>query len=325
MKVKVVEYIKKYTIVLVLIGLVLLFGIIKPVFLTWQNFVNIMTQQSYVIIAAIGLSFVMISGGMDLSVGYQMSLVGVVTTICMMWYDVPIFLCIIIGLLTGTVLGLCNGIAAVKLKVHPLIITLGTMTIYQGISYIISNSNPIFGLPDSFKFIGQGYVGPIPFCVILAAIIALTASFILNKTYFGRYVYALGSNEEAAHLAGVNTKKIKLFVFMICGCFVALSAIILVARAGSATSATGPGTEFTCMTAAVLGGISFKGGSGKVWGVITGVLILGVLSSGMQIIGLGTYPQYIAKGLVLLAAVGFDNYQKASRVTKEDKKQLNQK
>lgn len=319
MKDKIVEIVKKYTIVLVLIGLAILFGIIKPVFFSWQNFVNILTQQSYVIIAAVGLSFVMISGGMDLSIGYQMSMVGIITTMCMMWYNIPIIICIIIGLATGVIMGLINGIVAVKLKVHPLIITLGTMTIYQGISYIISKSNPIFGLPDSFKFIGQGYLGPIPFSIIVAAIVALVASFILNKTYFGRYIYALGSNEEAAHLAGVNTKKMKLFVFMICGGFVALSAIILVARAGSATSATGPGTEFTCMTAAILGGISFKGGAGKIWGVIIGVLILGVLSSGMQIIGLGTYPQYIAKGIVLLAAVGFDNYQKEARVSKEDK------
>lgn len=320
---KIIHYIKKYTIILVLIGLIILFGIINPVFFTLKNFTNILTQQAYVIIAAIGLSFIMISGGMDLSVGYQMSLVGVITAICMMWMNLPIAVSILAGLITGVVLGILNGIAAVKLKVHPLIVTLGTMTIYQGASYIISNSNTIFGLPDSFKFIGQGYVLGIPFCVVLAAVVALTASFILNKTYFGRYVYALGSNEEAAHLAGVNTGRMKLFVFMICGGFVALSAIILIARAGSATSATGPGTEFTCMTAAVLGGISFKGGSGKIWGVITGVLILGVLSSGMQIIGLGTYPQYIAKGLVLLAAVGFDNYQKEVRLSKNEKKAVN--
>ncbi|MDD2970852.1 MAG: ABC transporter permease [Lachnospiraceae bacterium] len=319
MKDKIIGYIKKFTILLVLFALIILFGLINPVFFTWQNFMNILTQQAYVIIAAIGLSFIMIGGGMDLSVGYQMSLVGIITAMCMMWYNLPIWLSIMIGMITGVILGLCNGLAAVKLKVHPLIITLGTMTVYQGISYIISNSNTIFGLPDAFKFIGQGYVFGIPFCIILAVIVAAIASFILNKTYFGRYVYAIGSNEDAAHLAGVNTSRIKLFVFMICGAFVALSSIILIARAGSATSATGPGTEFTCMTAAVLGGISFKGGSGKVWGVITGVLILGVLSSGMQIIGLGTYPQYIAKGLVLLAAVGFDNYQKEVHVKKDKK------
>ncbi|TCL56258.1 ribose transport system permease protein/inositol transport system permease protein [Kineothrix alysoides] len=319
MKEKVIKILKKYTIILVLIGLILFFSIINPVFFSLTNFTNIFVQQSYVIIAAIGLAFVMISGGMDLSVGYQMSLVGVITAVSMMWLNLPVLFSVLIGLAMGVLLGIINGVAAVKLKVHPLIITLGTMTIFQGTSYIISNSNPIFGLPDSFKFLGQGYVGPIPFSVIAMVIVAFFASFVLNKTYFGRYVYALGSNEEAAHLAGVNTKKIKICVFMICGFFVALSAIILVGRAGSATSATGVGTEFTCMTAAVLGGISFKGGSGKVWGVITGVLILGVLSSGMQIIGLGTYPQYIAKGIVLLAAVGFDNYQKNTKIKKTEK------
>ncbi|MDO4274342.1 MAG: ABC transporter permease [Eubacteriales bacterium] len=311
---KVKETVKKFTILYVLIGLIVLFSLLNPVFFSIQNLTNIFVQQSYVIIAAIGLAFIMISGGMDLSVGYQMSLVSVITALAIMWWKLPVPAAVLIGLAAGIVLGLINGVAAVYLKVHPLIITLGTMTIFQGVSYIISNSNPIFGLPDSFKYLGQGYVLGIPVSVILMVIIAGAASIILNKTYFGRYVYALGSNEEAAHLAGVNVKFMKICVFMISSFFVAISAVILVARAGSATSATGVGTEFTCMTAAVLGGVSFKGGAGKVWGVITGVLILGVLSSGMQIIGLGTYPQYVAKGLVLLAAVGFDTYQKSGKV-----------
>lgn len=307
---------KKYAMILVLLGLIFIFGAIRPVFLSLSNLINIFVQQSYVIIAAVGLSFVMISGGMDLSVGYQMSLVSILTSMAMVKWHLPMSLSIIIGILVGIILGLINGYSGIKLKVHPLIVTLGTMTIYQGLSYIISNSNPIFGLSSQFKYIGQGYIGPIPFSVILMLIIAIIASFVLNKTYFGRYVYALGGNEEAARLAGINITKMKLMVFAICGFFVALSAIVLVSRAGSATSATGVGTEFTCMTACVLGGISFKGGSGKIWGVIVGVLILGVLSNGMQIIGLGIYPQYIAKGLVLLAAVGFDTYQKTQKISK---------
>lgn len=315
----IIKILKKYAIILILIGLIILFSFISPVFFSWSNFVNILTQQAYVVIAAIGLSFVMISGGMDLSIGYQMSLIAVLTSMLMKWYHFPIPAAILIGLLTGILLGMFNGIAAIKLKVHPLIITLGTMTIFQGISYIISKSNSIYGLDPAFKFIGQGYVFGIPFCVILMVIAALIGSFILNKTYFGRYIYALGGNEEAARLAGVNISVIKLVVFAMCGFFVAVATIILVARAGSANSATGPGTEFTCMTAAVLGGISFKGGEGKIWGLITGVLILGILSNGMQIIGMGTYPQYIAKGVVLLAAVGFDTYQKSGKVVREKK------
>ncbi|MTI58634.1 MAG: ABC transporter permease [Firmicutes bacterium] len=317
MKSIMLDLLKKYAIILVLIGIIILFSLISPYFFSWRNLVNIFTQQSYVIIAAIGLSFVMISGGMDLSIGYQMSLVSVLTAIAMSWFNLPIPVAIVIGLLTGLVLGLINGYASVKLNVHTLIITLGTMTIFQGASYMISNSNPIYGLAKEFKFIGQGYVIGIPFSVIIMVVFAFIASFILNKMYFGRYIYAIGGNEEAARLSGVKVKKMKLIIFALSSFFVATSAIILVARAGSATSATGVGTEFTAITACVLGGVSFKGGSGKIWGVITGVLILGVLSNGMQIIGLGVYPQYIAKGLVLLAAVGFDTYQKNNKIKKK--------
>lgn len=311
------KILKKYAILMVLAGLIVLFSMLSPHFLTEQNLTNIFVQQSYVIIAAVGLSFVMISGGMDLSIGYQMSLVGVCTAALIKWYAVPIYLSIIIGLVLGIILGLFNGIASVKLKVHTLIITLGTMTIFQGLSYILSKQSVILNLPIEFKFIGQGYIfNFIPFSVILMVITVLIASFILNKTYLGRYIYAIGGNEEATRLAGVNVTFVKMVVFALCGFFVAISSMVLFARSGSAASSTGPGTEFSCMTAAVLGGISFKGGEGKMWGLVTGVLILGVLGNGMQLIGMGTYSQYIVKGFVLLAAVGFDTYQKNSKIVR---------
>lgn len=304
---------KKYAIFFVFVGLMVLFSVLSPYFFTLQNLTNVFVQQSYVIIAAVGLSFVMISGGMDLSLGYQMSLVGIVTAILMKNVGLPVALAAPAGLLLGAGLGLFNGLMAVTLKVHPLIVTLGTMTVYQGASYIISNSKQIMNLPGTFKFIGQGYVlGIVPVSVILMIVVVAVASFLLNMTYFGRYVYALGSNEGAAHLAGVNVKKMKMLVFTLCGLLVAAASMVLFARTGSAASSTGPGTEFTCMTAAVLGGISFKGGEGKMWGVVTGVLILGILSNGMQLVGMNQYAQYVVKGLVLLAAVGFDTYQKAS-------------
>lgn len=310
---KIAAVMKKYATIVVLIFLIILFSILTPYFFTLQNLTNVFVQQSYVIIAAIGLTFIMISGGMDLSLGYQMSLVGVTTAIFMKNIGLPVWISVALGLVLGTVLGLANGIAAVTLKVHPLIVTLGTSTVYQGVSYIVSNQSVILNLPPSFKAIGQGYVaGVIPISVILMVVVVVLATFILNKTYFGRYVYALGSNDEAAHLAGLNVVKVKLMVFSICGFFVALASMVLFARTGSAASSTGPGTEFNAMTAAVLGGVSFKGGDGKVWSVVVGVLILGVLGNGMQLIGMNTYAQYIVKGLVLLAAVGFDTYQKAS-------------
>ncbi len=311
----IVKGLKKYAIILVLIGLMILFSIWSPYFFTLQNLTNVFVQQSYVIIAAVGLAFVMISGGMDLSIGYQMSLVGVTVAVLMKWLSWPIPLAISAGLVLGIVLGLINGVASIKLKVHPLIITLGTMTVFQGASYIVSNQSVILNLDPKFKFIGQGYIFDfIPVSVVLMIVVIFSASFLLNKTYIGRYIYAIGGNDEASRLAGINIKAVKLLVFGLCGFFVSLAAIVLFARAGSASSTTGPGTEFTAITAAVLGGISFKGGEGKMWGLFTGVLILGVLSNGMQLIGMGTYAQYIVKGLVLLAAVGFDTYQKNQKI-----------
>lgn len=310
---RIVPLLKKYVIFFVLIGLMLLFSILTPYFFTVQNITNIFVQQSYVIIAAVGLSFVMIGGGMDLSIGWQISLVGVVTATLMKNVGIPVLAAVLIGCLLGTLLGLFNGFMATTLKVHPLIVTLGTMTAFQGMSYIAANQSVILNLPASFKFLGQGHVfGFIPVGVILMIIVVSIASFILNKTYFGRYIYAIGSNDEAAHLAGIDVKKTKLMVFALCGLFVSLASMVLFARTGSAAPSTGPGTEFTCMTAAVLGGVSFKGGEGKMWGVVTGVLILGILSNGMQLVGMGTYAQYIVRGGVLLAAVGFDTYQKSS-------------
>ncbi len=304
---------KKYVILFVLILLVLLFSALSPYFFTVQNLTNVFVQQSYVIVAAVGLSFVMISGGMDLSLGWQMSLVGVTTAVLMKNVGLPVWLCLVLCAVLGIALGLFNGLMAVSLKVHPLIVTLGTMTVFQGLSYTVANQSVILNLPPQYKFIGQGYLlGTIPVSVLIMIAVVGAASLILNKTYFGRFVYAIGSNADAAHLAGINVRRIKLAVFSLCGFFVAVATTILFARTGSAAPATGPGVEFSCMTAAVLGGISFKGGEGKMWGLVTGVLILGILGNGMQLIGMNTYVQYIVKGLVLLAAVGFDTYQKAA-------------
>lgn len=314
-----ITFLKKYAIFFVLIGLIILFSILTPYFFTLQNLTNVFVQQSYVIIAAVGLAFVMISGGMDLSIGWQMSLVGVTTAVFMKNIGLEVALSLFLGCLLGIALGLFNGIAAITLNVHTLIVTLGTMTVYQGLSYTVANQSVILNLPPSFKFLGQGYIFElIPVSVILMIFVVIIGSFVLNRTHVGRYIYAIGSNAEAAHLAGINVTRIRLFVFAICGFLVSIATMILFARTGSAAPATGPGTEFSCMTACVLGGVSFKGGEGKIWGVVVGVLILGVLSNGMQLIGMGTYAQFIVKGFVLFAAVGFDTYQKTS-VMKEKK------
>ena len=306
-------YMKELTLVIVLYVLLLLFYCFAPKFMTIENIKNILVQNAYIIVSSIGMAFVIIGGGIDLSVGYQISLVGVITTISIQWFHLPVWCSVLIGLMTGTLLGAINGFLSVKLQVHPMVITLATMAIYQGISYIITNSNSIYGLPDSFKFIGQGKILGIPVSIIITVIVLIGATFFLSKTYPGRYIYALGGNGEAARLSGVNTSAMRVISFAICGFFVAVASILLVSRSGSMNSSVGAGTEFTCITAAVLGGVSMAGGEGKVWKVCVGAIILGVLSNGMQFVGLGVYPQYVAKGIILMAAISFDTYQKTAK------------
>ena len=197
-----------------------------------------------------------------------------------------------------------------------MIVTLATMTMFQGISFLISGSQAIYNLKPEFKFIGQGYIGPVSVPVLIAVVICVIVHIMLKKTYFGRYIYAAGGNPEASRLAGINVKNVKLIVFMLCGILCAVAAIMMIGRAGSANSSTGATAMFNAITACVIGGVSFIGGEGDVKGMVVGVLILGVLSNGMQLIGMGIYVQYVVKGIILLLAIGYDTYQKKAKVKK---------
>jgi ribose/xylose/arabinose/galactoside ABC-type transport system permease subunit len=196
------------------------------------------------------------------------------------------------------------------------VITLGTSQIYKGIGYIIANSRNIIGLPDAFRFFGQGYLGPIPIPVVIMIIVALAGSFVLTRTYFGRKVFALGGNEEAARLAGVNVDRMKVTLFGVCGFISGITSVLLLSRVFAGQTSTGQGLEFDCLTASLLGGVSFKGGEGTIFGLITGILIIGVLNNAMQLASFPDFSQNVVKGVVLLAAVGFDTYQK-NRKAKE--------
>lgn len=312
-------FLKRYVTLVVLLGLLLLFAVIAPNFATPNNLIILLRQVSFTAISAVGIAFVMISGGMDLSIGAQISLTNVLAAILMARMGVPPLIAIGFALALGIGLGMINGYTSILLNVHPLIVTLGTMTIYKGIAFIAANGNSISGLPESFKWLGQGYIGPIPVPVAIMILVVLAGAFVLNKTYFGRYIFAIGGNEEAARLAGVNNHRMKIFVFAICGFFSAITSLLLLSRVFSGQVTTGQGMEFDCMTAAVLGGISFKGGEGTITGLLTGVLIIGVLNNALQLLSLGDYYQMVVKGLVLLAAVGFDTYQKNRKASKSRK------
>lgn len=313
---KVKAFLKSNVMLLILIALIIVFGIGSENFLTVKNLLNICTQNAYFIIASIGVGIIMISGGTDLSVGYCMSVISVCMAVFMQRLGLSWVLAIILGLVIGAVLGAFNGVASNLLKIHPMIVTLATMTMFQGISFTISESKSFFNFDESFVNIGQGYLGPISYPIIFAVICAIIIHFILEMTCFGRFIYAAGGNPEAARLAGINVKRVKVYVFMISGVLYAIAALLLTSRGGSANSSIGPGTEFNAITACVLGGVSFIGGEGKVKGVVIGCLILGVLSNGMQLIGLGVYIQYIVKGIILMLSIGYDTYSKQAKVKK---------
>jgi ribose transport system permease protein len=307
---------QKYAVMLILIVLMVLFSFSSPYFLTVRNLTNIVTQNTYFIILAIGLSFVMIGGGIDLSVGWQMSLVGVVTSMCMVAYHMPVWLALLIGILLGTFLGFFNGMIVANIRVFPLIVTIATSTVFQGLSYIISHAKTYRSYPDQFLFITKGKVLGMPFDVLLTIAIIFLVTFIYAKTTYGWNVLAVGGNEEAARLAGIKTKAMKISVYTVCGFFTAIATMVMISKANTTNSSFGPGSEFTALTAAIVGGVSFMGGEGNMLGLVTGVLILAVLGNGMQLAGWGTYAQYIVKGIILLGAVSFDELQKNARLAR---------
>jgi ribose transport system permease protein len=301
---------KKNVPFLILLSLLILFSFMAPNFMTFGNLRILIRQVSFSGIAAVGLMFVMISGGIDLSIGSQVVLTNVLLAIMMVYGKMDPVVAIPLILGVGLLLGMINGLLSITLKIHPLIITLGTAAIYKGIGYIINASRNIMGFPDSFRWLGQGYVWGIPVPVIVWVIVALIGAFVLNKTYFGRRVYALGGNEEAARLAGVRINRMKVFLFMICGFTAAITSVLLLSRVFAGQTVTGQGLEFDCLTAALLGGVSFKGGEGSVFGLVVGILIIGVLNNAMQLASFPDFSQTVVKGAVLLIAVAIDVYQK---------------
>jgi len=304
--------VKDFGIVIVLIVLVIAFSIMTPNFLDANNLFNIARQIATLGICAVGFAFVLITGGIDLSLGYQISLNVVVCGILMSQFDVPWYFAVLAVLALGTGIGVLNGLIITLTGVAPLIVTLSMMTILNGLSYILSKGLPIFGFPSEFSVLGQGAIGGIPVSLIFLVVIWAVGIIILNKTYVGRYFYAIGNNVEAARLSGVNTRRTIILVYALAGFFTAIGAVLLLSRINSAQSATGAGFEFSVLTACVLGGVSVMGGRGTLFGAFIGVLIVGVLDNGLVLLNVSEYVQLVIKGVILLAAVIYDAKSKSS-------------
>ncbi len=251
------------------------------------------------------MTFVILTGGIDLSVGSVLALTATVTAKLLSSGYNPV-LAVLIGLVLGTLLGLFNGVLVAKGKMAPFIVTLGMMTIARGFTLILSDGRPISGFMKSFRFLGAGYIGRIPFPVIIMIVIFIIGYIVLKKTIFGRYVYAVGGNEKATKLSGINTDIVKMGVYAISGLLAAISGIILTSRLNSAQPTAGTGYELDAIAAVVLGGTSLAGGQGGVIGTIVGALIIGILNNGLNLLNVSSFYQSVAKGAVILIAIFLD-------------------
>lgn len=312
-----IDIYKKYGIWILLVVVFTFFSFAAPGFLTFKNVINILRQVSMFGIVVVGVSMVMIGGGMDLSVGAQMAVDGMLLGVMMVNMKLPIPVAVVITILVGCCLGAFNGIVAVKMHIAPIIVTLGSMLMLQGVAYLLTGGYPITGMPEAFKFVGQGYVaGVIPVPVIIFVVFIIFGAVVMNKTYLGRSIYALGGNKEAARLAGINVDKLTVMVYTFSGFCASIASIIMVARTNASQPGAGASYSFDCMTAACLGGISIAGGEGRVSGTVIGVIILGMLDNGLLQMSINTNWQSVIKGAILLTAVAIDCYQGVSKKKK---------
>jgi ribose transport system permease protein len=293
-----------------LIGLLLIIivlSILSPNFLSLNNILNILRQVSINALIAFGMTFVILTGGIDLSVGSMLALASALTA-GMLASGVDPILAILLGLLAGGLMGAFNGLIITKGKVAPFIATLATMTIFRGITLVYTDGRPITGLSDSvtITMIGRGYFFGIPVPVILMLISYLILYLILKKTTFGRKTYAIGGNEEASILSGIKVDRVKIWIYSLTGMLSALAGIILTSRLNSAQPTAGVTYELDAIAAVVLGGTSLAGGRGWIFGTLIGALIIGVLNNGLNLLDVSSFFQQVVKGGVILLAVLLD-------------------
>ena len=293
--------------ILALIILMVFVSILNPAFLQSNNLLNLMRQLIINGFIALGMTFVILTGGIDLSVGSTLALTSAIFA-GLLQNGMNTGLAILIALVLGLVLGLLNGILITKGKLAPFIVTLATMTIFRGLTLVYTDGRPIAGPRDdfAFKFLGKGQFLGIPFQVILFILAFLVLWMILNKTALGRKIYAVGGNEKASFISGINIDKVKIWVYVISSLMAVLSGLVLTSRLNSAQPTAGVAYEMDAIAAVVLGGTSMTGGSGSLTGTLIGILILGVLNNGLNLLGVSSFYQQIVKGIVILIAVLID-------------------
>ena len=322
-KVNTKNFIRQNAIWLVFIFEVIFFAIFSQgTFVTPGNITNILRQVSYYGIASVGMTFVILIGGIDLSIGSIITLVNMVCAYMIVNMGSHWTVAVLASLVIGIVIGLLNGLMIAKIGIPALIATFAAQTVFEGLAYILTAGMPISGFNKTypeFNFFARWTVDlpfiSIPWCAIIMIVCLAVGSFILNRSYFGRYFYAIGGNEEAAELSGIRVNRVKYLIYALSGLFAGLAGIVLLSRSNSAQSTVGKGLEFDVITCVVLGGVSVNGGVGRMSGVVAGVLLIGSLTNGMILMDVSEYTQMVVKGIVLAVAVGIDCMSKKRQAT----------
>lgn len=295
---------------LVFIIEVIVFTICNSRFIGTSNLLGVSRQVAVYGIAAVGMTFVVLIGGIDLSIGTVITFINVICAYMMVNMGMNMWTAILLSLIASAAIGAFNGFMVSTIGMPALIATFASQIIFKGLAFLLSGGRPISGIPEAFDMFGRWNIGPIPVPAIIMVVCLVIGSFILNKTYFGRYFYAIGGNEEAAKLSGIRVGRMKYLIYALSGLFAGIAGIVMLSRSGSAQNTAGEGYEFDVLTCVVLGGVSVNGGVGKISGVLAGVLITGCLKNGMILLNVSEYMQWVIKGIVLAVAVGFDCLQK---------------
>lgn len=293
-------------VVIALAVLCLDLAIASPVFLTVSNFLNVFQQISINFVVAVGMTFVVISGGIDLSVGSNIAFTGLLMGILMKNYNVPVLVTIIVCILFSGLIGLVNGMLISFLDLPPFIATLGMMSIVRGGAYTITGGQPIYTFPKGFTAISSRVGGFPLYTMLIMAAVMILGWYILRYTRVGRFTYAIGGNENCAKLSGINLKKVKCFVYLVSGLCCGVAALLLSSRLDSAVPTNADGQEMDAIAAVVIGGTSMSGGEGSMIGTLIGILIIGIIANGLNLLGVAQGPQKMVKGLIIVVAVIID-------------------
>ena len=304
------KYKREFVVLLATLAMAVVFTVLNSNFLNYNNFVTILQQMVLNGVLAVGMMFTIITGGIDLSVGCTYAITGIIVASCTVNYGMNPFLGILVGLVVGAVLGAFNGFLINKMKLQPFIATLGTMSLYRGIAYVVTGGVPVTNVPTSYRDIFNGIVfGGVRNYIIVMVVVFVIAHILLSKMRSGDYLYAVGGNEEAAKLSGVNVVKTKYIAYIFCGVCSAIAGMIMLASLGSAEATAGSGYETNAIAAAAIGGTRMAGGKGTALGTFIGALMLAVLKVGMVVINVDSFWQFVVTGIIIIVASYFEFIQ----------------